>query len=82
MICRICVASALIARLQADDEMRTGAELFAKGQPIQVTSGPFAGIQGVYLMADGEQRAIVLIELLRKPAKLPVLLGEIKSVSN
>ncbi|HBA65303.1 MAG TPA: transcription/translation regulatory transformer protein RfaH, partial [Methylococcaceae bacterium] len=43
--------------------------LFSEGDKVQIISGPFAGLEGIYQMADGETRAMVLIELLRKPAK-------------
>ena len=46
--------------------------LFSPGQRVQVAAGPFAGIEGIYQMAEGERRVIVLIELLSKtvPVKL------------
>ncbi len=43
--------------------------LFSEGDKVQIISGPFAGLEGIYQMTDGETRAMVLIELLRKPAK-------------
>jgi transcriptional antiterminator RfaH len=46
--------------------------LFSPGQRVQVAAGPFAGIEGIFQMAEGERRVIVLIELLSKtvPVKL------------
>lgn len=41
-------------------------ELYAPGTLLQVTDGPFKNLQVLYQMADGEQRALVLIELLNK----------------
>lgn len=53
--------------------MHSGPEpLFKCGERIRVMEAPFSGIEGVYLMADGECRAMVLIELLSKPTKLRV----------
>lgn len=41
--------------------------LFAPGDRVSLSSGPFAGLQAVYQMADGDSRAMLLIELLSKP---------------
>lgn len=45
----------------------TPGRLFEFGQRVSLTEGPLAGIEGLYQMADGERRAMVLIELLSKP---------------
>jgi hypothetical protein len=37
---------------------------------LQVTDGPFKNLQVLYQMPDGEQRALVLIELLNKSHRL------------
>jgi transcriptional antiterminator RfaH len=33
---------------------------------VQITDGAFAGIEGVFQMADGNQRVFVLIEMMSK----------------
>ena len=38
-------------------------EPFSKGQPVQVTSGPFAGVEGVVLELRGHGRAVVSVGL-------------------
>ena len=43
--------------------------LFEPGQRVTVTEGAFSGLEGIYQMADGQSRAIVLLTLLSKPAK-------------
>ena len=48
---------------------REPVRLFAAGQRIVVTNGPFRGLEGIYQLADGEARAIVLLELLGKPCR-------------
>ncbi len=54
--------------------------LFAPGERVRITSGPFAGIEGIYQMAEGEQRAIVLIELLAKQVRVPVAPASLRKV--
>lgn len=44
--------------------------LFARGDRVRVVDGVFAGIEGIYQMAEAENRAMVLIELMSKPVTL------------
>lgn len=55
------------ATLQATPE-----RLFESGERVRLTEGPFAGIEGLYQMADGERRVMVLIELMSKPVAVYV----------
>jgi transcriptional antiterminator RfaH len=66
-------ADALITLLKAREasaEENGPVPLFHKGERLLVSEGPFAGIEGIYQMTDGEQRVMVLIELLNKPVSL------------
>ena len=40
--------------------------LFKTGERVRLTEAPFAGIEGIYQMVDGDRRVMVLIELLSK----------------
>ena len=68
------VAPSLIELLMSREAALQGKpqRLFSKGDRVQMAGGPFAGIEGVYQMADGECRAMVLIELLSRPVVVPV----------
>ena len=46
--------------------------LFKPGEKVRLTEGAFAGIEGIYQMADGERRVMVLIRLLSKPVSIQV----------
>jgi transcriptional antiterminator RfaH len=72
----------LIALLKSHERTRqtTPEPLFKQGEPVRLTEGPFAGIEGVYQIADGELRAMVLIELLGKTAPLRVEVGGLRKV--
>jgi transcriptional antiterminator RfaH len=48
----------------------THQRLFEPGDRVAITSGPFAGLEGIYQLSDGEARALVLIELMSQPQKL------------
>ena len=46
--------------------------LYEPGERLLVNEGPFAGIEAVYQMSDGEHRAMVLIEILSKPVQVKI----------
>jgi transcriptional antiterminator RfaH len=64
------------ASVQAEPE-----RLFNPGERVRLTEVPFAGIEGVYQMADGECRAMVLIEILSKPVTMRVAPGSLRKAS-
>jgi transcriptional antiterminator RfaH len=68
------VEDALIAFLQErETALQTEPErLFTPGEPVRLQEGPFSGIEGVYQMADGEHRVMVLIDFLSKPLTVRV----------
>lgn len=55
--------------------------LFKPGERVRLVNGAFAGLEGIYQLADGEQRVIVLIELLSKPLKLGISPTHIRKAS-
>ena len=50
------------------------------GDPVRIMSGPFKDLQGVFQIADGEKRSIVLLNLLGKLTKLEVLNVDIEKL--
>lgn len=54
---------------------------FTVGEPVRVTDGPFAGLDGIYHLPDGEARALVLIDLMRQPQKLSIPVASLSKVS-
>lgn len=55
--------------------------LFAQGERVLITDGPFVGIEAIYQMNDGESRAMVLIELLSKPVQLKISPASLRKIS-
>jgi transcriptional antiterminator RfaH len=55
--------------------------LFNPGERVQVLEGPFAGIEGIYQMTDGERRVVVLIELLSKSVAMRVAPASLRKLS-
>ena len=56
--------------------------LFAPGDEVRVVSGALQGAQGTYQMADGERRAMVLIELLGQPQRVHLWLEALRKIPN
>ncbi len=76
------VADRLVEALRAH-EASVQAEperLFKPGERVRLTEAPFAGIEGIYQMADGERRVMVLIELLSKQVQVRVAPANLRKV--
>ena len=76
------VADSLVEALRAQ-EVSVQAEperLFKPGERVCLTEAPFAGIEGIYQMADGERRVMVLIELLSKQVRVRVVPANLRKV--
>ena len=55
--------------------------LFSTGESLLVAKGPFAGMQAVYQMASGENRAMVLIELMGKAAQMQIAPASLRKIA-
>ncbi|WP_254873170.1 MULTISPECIES: transcription/translation regulatory transformer protein RfaH [Oxalobacteraceae] len=77
------VAESLINLLQAqENSVRIEPKrLYKAGERVRLTEGAFAGLEGVYQMADGEHRAMVLIELLSKSVTLRATTNSLRKVN-
>lgn len=76
------VGDSLVELLRANESALQGkpAPLFSPGERVRLAAGAFAGIEGVYQMADGECRVMVLIELLSRPLSIPVPVTALRRV--
>ena len=67
------VSEALVCAIQESTAQRIEPQAkFNQGDVLHITQGPFAGIEAIYDMAEGEGRVIVLINLISKQARLPI----------
>ena len=55
--------------------------LFSTGENLLVAEGPFAGLPAVYQMASGENRAMVLIELMGKSAQMQIAPASLRKIA-
>ena len=67
---KVCTDLIETLRTQVGIRAEEPARLIERGERVRVRHGPFAGLDAVYQMIDGEHRAMVLIELLGKLSKL------------
>jgi len=76
------VADCLLDLLRAQEALMHEApeRLFKPGERVRLTEGAFSSLHGIYQMADGERRAMVLIEFLSKPVALRVPLSSLCKV--
>lgn len=52
--------------------------LFAAGDKVVITDGPFAGIEAIYQTADAERRSMILLSMLNKPVAMRIELGKLR----
>ncbi len=73
----------LIGLLQQkqSDLAQTPLAQYQPGDLVQIKEGPFKGVEAIYQMDDGEMRAMVLIELLQKPTRLQIDVGNLQKAS-
>lgn len=76
------VDSQLVAflRLREAKSLASPQTVFHSGERVLLSDGPFSGIEAVYQIADGEQRAMVLIEFLSKPVTLRVPQASLRKI--
>ena len=76
------IDDALVNELRAKSES-TELQLryFEAGEQVVVTDGPFVGVDAIYLMADGEGRVMVLLNIMSKAVKMAVSPASIRKVN-
>ena len=76
------VDDGLIEQLRAQEASAraTPNRLFKRGQRVRLMQAPFAGVEGVFQMADGEGRVMVLIELLSKAVNIKIEAGSLRKI--
>jgi transcriptional antiterminator RfaH len=61
----------------AAEEPRAAQPLFNQGQKVRIVTGDYATLEAVFEMAEGDERATVLLELLGRQSRVRVGVGEI-----
>lgn len=64
----VAVPDALIETLQAQPNRKEGSHTyFSTGEKVTITDGPFKDLEAVFQRCKGEERAIVLLNVLQRP---------------
>jgi transcriptional antiterminator RfaH len=72
------VPEALIETLLSNaTESQFQRPLYRQGQKVRIIAGPFATLEGVFEMAEGESRATVLLDLLGRRNAVRIGIGDI-----
>ncbi len=70
------VPDELIQSLKANEEKlgekAIDLDKFHKGEQVILTDGPFKGLSGIFLSYDGEERAMILLEIMHSQTKLGI----------
>jgi len=75
------VPSSLIAQLKegySEEEAPKISMLPKPGEAIRIKHGPFAGLEAIFETLDGNERAIILLNLLGKEQRLAVSLKDVE----
>ena len=62
----------LIDLLRSREQHKPPETLFEPGDRVTVVTGPLAGLEAIYQMTDGEQRSLLLLEILSQTIRMPV----------
>ena len=71
-----------LLRRQEESIQDKPERFFKPGERVRFTEAPFAGIEGIYEMADGERRSMVLIDMLSKPVAVRVASASLRKASS
>ena len=63
--------------LSLSSSPKTGEVLFGEGDEVSITQGAFAGLQGIFKLTKGRDRAEVFIALLGKERPITVALDDL-----
>ena len=66
---------------QQEDLSDTPERLFQTGERLLIGSGAFSGLEAVYQMASGDNRAMVLIELMGKLAPMQIAPSSLRKIT-
>lgn len=74
------VEDGLIQHLRRHEQTvgQQGKSLYQTGDAVLIEDGPYAGLNAVYQLDDGDARACVLIQLLNRPARLTLPLASLR----
>lgn len=74
------VADDLIARLRAREAGQSPRPLLLQGETVRIEHGPLAGLEAIFLCTQGEQRVVLLMNLLQREQRVQLPLEMIRKL--
>lgn len=75
----ISVPNALVETLRAQPHRQEGSHTyFCAGEKVTITEGPFKDLEAIFERSKGEERAIVLLNVLQRPQHLNVPMDQLR----
>lgn len=72
------VDEALIEQIRARCSGALPACSFEPGEPVRIRVGPWADMEAIFLARDGQERVVLLLNLLNRQQRLHVELGHVQ----
>lgn len=69
------IVEAMRRRVGAPDEARPALEA---GQPVTITEGPFRGLEAIFQVFDGDDRAILFLNMLQQQVRMRLPVSSIR----
>ncbi|EHA13555.1 transcription/translation regulatory transformer protein RfaH [Halomonas sp. HAL1] len=77
----MAVPDSLVEVLRAQPHQKEGIHTyFSAGEKVTITDGPFKDLEAIFTRCKGEERAIVLLNVLNRPQHLDVPLGTLSKL--
>ena len=76
------IDDALIEKIRtSNDSAEVKRRHFEPGELVEVTEGPFVGVEAIFQMADGQDRVMVLLNILSKQVKMSIAPASIRKLT-
>lgn len=72
------VDDALIEQIRTRSAAGVPLPSLQPGDPVRITTGPFAELEVIFQSFDGQERAIILLNLLQRPQQVKVPVGHLR----
>lgn len=72
--------SQLLSCSDDDGVIEASKQQLQNKQPVEITAGPFAGYRGLFESRKGEQRAMILLEVLSRQQRIEVSIDSMRCI--
>ena len=76
----LAVEESLIDQLQQRCSSAPASELLESGDTVRISHGPFAELEAIFMSMDGNERVVLLMNILHREQKVRVPLSSVRKV--